>query len=394
MFRVFISAGEASGDLHASNLVKKIQQNTSAPDIYFSGMGGELMRQAGVKIVANSTDLAVIGAVEVLRHLHQFIAVRKIIKRELLNHRPHLLILIDYPGFNLWLAKIAKKMGIKVLYYISPQIWAWHRNRIKKIRRYVDMMAVIFPFEVPFYANAGIPVTLVPHPLLAIVKPTMEKDVAKNTFNLHLNQQTSPIIGLFPGSRKNEIKRLLPVMLQAATLLKNKFPHAQFVLPLASSLNETDLKPYLQTTNTNFANLDTLVIKNQQYDVANVCDAIIATSGTVTLEIALLKIPMVIIYKLAPITYWLAKQVVKIPNIGLCNIVAGKKIVHELIQNDANAENISTEIEKILKNQHYRENMVAALQQVKQRIASPDKDENTGATKGIDEVVLECLSPH
>lgn len=380
--QIFISTGEASGDMHAGNLIKKINQ--LEPNIIFSGMGSKAMRAAGANIIIDSTDLAVIGGIEVLYHLKKILHAMNTIKQVLRNNRPDLLILIDYPGFNLRLAKIAKRMGIKVLYYISPQIWAWHQSRVKKIRKYVDIMAVVFPFEVKFYREANVPVTLVHHPLLDTVKVSMDKKTTQNTFGIDPQKIT---IGLFPGSRKNEIKYLLPVMLHAAVLLKNKYPHSQFVLPLASSLSESDVKPYLEQVSTNVS-----IIKNQPYNLANICDAIIATSGTVTLEIALLSIPMVIVYKLTNLTYWIVKQIIKIPYIGLCNIVAEKKIVPELIQHEATAQNIATTIEKILDDAEYRKTMIAELQRVRQKLEGNNSDTAQYApAQNIEHVVLNML---
>lgn len=385
-YHIFISAGEASGDLHASNLVQQVKHfipraNISDIDpgnIQFCGMGGALMRQAGVKILQDSTELGVIGGIEVLRHFVKIFQVMRLLKRELIKNPPHLLILIDYPGFNLWLAKIAHKLGIKVLYYISPQIWAWHYSRIKKIRRYVNMMAVVFPFEVALYTKAHVPVTLVRHPLLDSVQPTLLKNLAKNAFGL---DQEAPIVGLFPGSRNNEVKYIFPVMLEVAKTLQAKYPTMQFVLPLASSLNVETFTSYLHE----YPQLNVRIIDNQTYDAANICNAIIATSGTVTLEIALLGIPMVIVYKLTELTYRIVKRIIKIPYIGLCNIVAGKKIVRELIQHDANVQNISAEIIKIMEDKIYRANMIMELQQVRHMLAP------AGSSTDIANIVIDML---
>lgn len=376
---IFICAGEASGDMHAANLIKKIKAKSIHSNITFNGMGSSAMRAAGANIIVDSTDLAVIGGIEILCHFSKILRAMRTIKQEINRNRPDLLILIDYPGFNLWLAKIAKKMGIKILYYISPQIWAWHQNRVNKIRRYVDMMAVVFPFEVKFYSNAKVPVTLVRHPLLDSVKTSLDKTTAQTTFALDQHKIT---IGLFPGSRKNEIKYLLPIMLQAAVILKKHYPHSQFVLPLAPSLQEHDIAPYLTNLSVNIT-----IIKNQTHNLASICDAIIATSGTVTLEIALLAIPMVIIYKLTYLTYWIIKQIIKIPYIGLCNIVAEKAIVPELIQTAASAENIAAVLIKILEDKEYRNTMIKELQQVRHKLAGEENAES------IENVVLAmCLT--
>ena len=363
---IYISVGEASADFHASNLVKEIQREM--PKIKICGMGGKLMRESGVDILIDSSKLAIVGGTDVLKNFHKIFAVMRTVKRLLKTNPPKLIILIDYPGFNLWLAKTAKKYNIKVLYYISPQIWAWHQSRIKKIKKYVDFMAVVFPFEVKIYAKAKVPAAFVGHPLVKTVKPTMSATIAKNTFTLN---QENKIIGLFPGSRHSEIKLLLPLMLEAAKLLQNKYHNLQFVLPLASSINEEEILAY--TRNIDFK---INIIKNKNYDVMNVCDAIIATSGTVTLEIALMAIPLVIIYKMAAFNYFFAKRLVKIPFIGLCNIVAEEKIAEELIQENATPENIFQEIDKILSNSNYREEMILKLRETKNKLENSNQQQN------------------
>jgi lipid-A-disaccharide synthase len=396
---IFIVAGEPSGDLHASNLVAQLKELMPSANLKFRGMGGDLMRRAGVELVVDAASLALIGVIEVIRHIGKIYRAMQAIKRDLIANRPQLLILVDYPGFNLRLAKIAKKLGIKVLYYISPKVWASRPGRIKQIKRYVDMMAVIFPFEVELFRKAGVPVTLVRHPLLDIVKPTMERHAAQQAFNLDAQKLT---IGLFPGSRKNEIRRLLPVMLEAAQQIRQRHPDVQFILPLAASLRDEDIAPYLLADSGNTPRskprpspssaLNVKVIKNLQHDVANVCDAIIAASGTATLEIALLGVPLVIIYKLAAISYWLMRWVVTIPYVGLCNIVAEKKIVQELLQHDATSAKISAEICKILEDANYRSTMINELRQVKLKLLSNQTQPATTAIPKIGEVVAELLS--
>lgn len=408
---IFISVGDPSADFYAANLVADL--NKISPAVQFSGMGGKLMQQAGVNLIVNSQDFAIIGIVEIFPRLIKIWQAFRTIENGFKNNRPDLLILIDFSGFNLRLAKIAKKYNIKVLYYICPQIWASRFGRIKKIKKYVDMVAVLFPFEVPIYQQAKVPVTFVGHPLLNIVKPTMAKNVAKEYFKITKNCRGAAccaqekIIGLFPGSRKGEIKRLMPVILDAAKLIKQKHPDTQFILPLAASIAENDLAPYLQKTDLvihlikdknddytqSISSCDeaqtqsssgAYFFERRLYDAMHVCDAIIAKSGTTVLEIALLAIPMTIIYKTAWLNYFLIKNFIKIPFIGLCNIIAGKEIVRELLQANATAENISAEINKILDDADYRSQMIEQLTQVREKLI--------GATpKNIAEVVIELL---
>lgn len=365
MFNILLSAGEASGDLHAAKLVNDIKKDI--PNTYFCGMGGNLMHDAGVDILIDSKDMSIIGGIEILTHSLKIIKAMRTMKNALKTKKISLVILVDYPGFNLWLAKVAKQAGIKVLYYISPQIWAWHQSRIIKIKKYVDFMAVFFPFETKFYEKAQVPVGFVGHPLAQTVYPTMPKETAKAKFQLDTNKLT---IGLFPGSRKGEIKRLFPVMLNAAILLQKQYPNIQFILPLALTLTNQDLEQHLQR----HPELKVTIIKNYNYDVANVCDAIIATSGTVTLEIGILAIPMVIIYKMAPFNYFFAKRLIKVDFIGLCNIVAEEKVAPELIQEQATAENVFAEINQILQNESYRKTMINKLSQIREKLINqPNK---------------------
>jgi lipid-A-disaccharide synthase len=353
-----IVAGEASGDIYGADLVREALK--LVPDLVFFGIGGERMREAGVETLVDSSDMAVVGLVEVIKHFDVISSAFRKLKQILVNTPPELLVLIDYPGFNLRLAKVAKKAGVKVLYYISPQIWAWRQGRVKKIARLVDHMAVILPFEAPFYEEAGVPVTFVGHPMLDLVNVTYDRAAAAASFNLDPSRK---IVGLFPGSRHNEIERLLPVIIGAACRLKEQFPDIQFILPLASTLHNDDIVPLLTA-----ANLSVAITRERIHDMIRACDAVISVSGTVTLEIALVGTPMVIIYKLSPLTYQLAKRLVKVPNIGLCNIVAGETVVKELIQDEANPDMIAAEIGKILSDKRYQETIREKLGEVRSKL--------------------------
>lgn len=353
-----IVAGEASGDIYGADLVTEALKLD--PDLHFFGIGGARMREAGVETLVDSSVMAVVGLVEVVKHFDVISSAFKRLKQIILNDPPELLILIDYPGFNLRLAKVARKAGVKVLYYISPQIWAWRQGRVKKIARLVDHMAVILPFEAPFYQQAGVPVTFVGHPMLDLVTVTLDRSAAAASFGL---DPARSIVGLFPGSRRNETERLLPVIIAAAGRLKERFPDIQFILPLASTLNSDDIVPLLSA-----AGLGVTITRDRIHDMIRACDAVISVSGTVTLEIALVGTPMVIIYKLAPLTYQLAKRLVKVPNIGLCNIVAGETVVQELIQDQANPAAIADEIGRLLTDQAYHATIVRKLGEVRAKL--------------------------
>ncbi len=367
--KIMIVAGEASGDIYGADLVRAAQ--STDPGLVFFGIGGARMRESGVDTLVDSAAMAVVGVVEVLKHFDVIAAAFSRLKKILLTEPPALLILIDYPGFNLRLAKVAKRAGVKVLYYISPQIWAWRQGRVKKIARLVDHMAVILPFEAPFYEKAGIPVTFVGHPMLDMVQVRASRHEAAAELGLDPERK---VIGLFPGSRRNEIDKLLPTICRAAALLQERYAGVQFILPLASTLTEADITPQLTA-----AGIRPVVTRDAIHMVMRACDAVIAVSGTVTLEIALVGTPMVIVYKLAPLTYQLAKWLVKVDAIGLCNIVAGEPAVRELIQDDANPEAISAEISRILDDPAYDAGIRGKLATVRQKLGKGGASANVAA---------------
>lgn len=373
--RVLIISGEASGDHHGAKLVTAVRRLN--PDVQFLGMGGEYMRAAGVDIRVDAKEMAVVGAIEIIRHIVPIFRAWRTLTQIIRKQSPDLLVLIDYPTFNLMLAKLAKKRGIKVLYYISPQVWAWHRGRVKTIAQRVDKMLVVFPFEEPLYREQGMAVEYVGHPLAGIVRA--DKDSATMREEWQIPAQVK-VIGLLPGSRQGEIRRLLPTLLTAAAQLQQRYPDAVFVLPLANSLSADDLAPYLSQSS-----VSVRVIPQQFYNTVQLCDAAIVTSGTATLEVALLGVPMVIVYKTAVSTYHIVKRIIQIPHIGLCNIVAGKAVVKELIQHEANPNTIAAEIGHILDDAGYRQQMQQDLQAVKQRLGEG------GGTERAARALLEML---
>lgn len=352
--KILVVAGEASGDAHAGRLLAELK--LLAPDIAVKGIGGETMRKAGADIIVDFSELAVMGLIEVLKRYRQ---IKKIFNQmvELLKaDRPDLLILVDYPGFNLKLAKEAKKLGIPVLYYISPKVWAWRAGRVKTIKKVVDHMAVLFPFEVPIYEQAGVPVSCVGHPLVDAVKSNKTRKQAKIKLGLKLNRK---VVGLFPGSRRSEVEALLPVMLEAAERVQKQQSNVDVVLPLASGLDMTVVEPILSQSN-----VAVKVIEGDFYELTTACDAIVAASGTVTLEIALLGVPHFITYRVAPMTYRILKRLVKIPYVGLCNIVTGKPIVLELLQDDVTAQRLEAELTNLLVNEQSQQHAESVRQQI------------------------------
>ncbi|MDO9106190.1 MAG: lipid-A-disaccharide synthase [Methylovulum sp.] len=372
---VAFSAGEPSGDQHAANMFLELRKHR--PDIKGIGMGGANMAEAGIDIRYDSAHIAVIGVVEVIKHYREIRRALMLMQQLLVSEKPDLLVCVDYKEFNFKLARFAKRQGIKVLFYVSPQVWAWRAGRVKQYGKVIDMMAVIFPFETAYYDAEKVPVRYVGHPSVDKVRPLYSKTEDLLRFGLDVRR---PIVGLLPGSRANEINRLLPVMLAATEQLQSRLPELQFVLPQAASIEDGLLAAYLPQSPINIT-----IIKNQPYDVIQCCDAVMTSSGTATLETALLGVPMVIVYKLATVTYWLGRWLVKTPFIGLPNIVAGKLIVKEFIQHEASAENLAAEVLRILTDQAYTDAMRENLHSVKQALGQG------GASKTMAELVLEML---
>jgi lipid-A-disaccharide synthase len=339
--QILIIAGEASGDHHAARLVEELHKHDS--DVHFAGIGGERMRKAGVEILVDSADMAVVGLVEVLANYRFLKGVLERMRRELRERRPDMLILVDYPDFNLRLAKTAKELGIKVLYYISPQVWAWRQKRVYKIKELVDMMAVVFPFEAPFYEQAEVPVRFVGHPLVDEVGSDLTKEQAQQAFGLD--------------------------------------PNHPVILPRASTLSDAFLAPYLADSK-----LDVTVVPGRAYDVMRSCDTIISASGTATLEIGLMQVPLVVIYKIAPLSYQIMSRLIKVDHIALCNIVAGERVAPELIQHDATPEKISAEALKLLTDSEKAEHMKQRQTKIREKLGG------SGGSANVAELALELLS--
>lgn len=336
--RYYIIAGEASGDLHGSNLIKALHANDANADIRC--WGGDRMQAAGATLVKHYRELAFMGFVEVIMHLRTILRNIDVCKADILEYQPDVLILIDYPGFNMRIAEWAKRQGIKVVYYISPQVWAWKENRVEKIKRDVDKMLVILPFEVDFYKKWNYEVSYVGHPLVEVVSHEKDEVAVKPI-------SEKPIIALLPGSRAQEIKVKLPAMLE----IVEYFPDHQFVVAQAPSQPESLYKEVIGAKHV-------MLVKDQTYNLLKQAKAALVTSGTATLETALFGVPQVVCYKGNPVSYWLAKRLVKIKFISLVNLIMDKEVVKELIQGDLNKTNLKNELDKILNNQPYREQVL------------------------------------
>ncbi len=328
----YIIAGEASGDLHGSNLVKELKKLDSEADI--RSWGGDLMQAAGAEVVKHYKQLAFMGFIEVIKNLPAILNNLKFCKQDILQFQPDVLILIDYPGFNLRIAKWAKEQGLKVIYYISPQVWAWKESRVKLIRNVVDKMLVILPFEKDFYQTKwDFKVEYVGHPLVQVVDIFLSNHPSNK-------ENKKPVIALLPGSRQQEVAAKLPVMIEAS----KAFPQYQFVIAKASSLDDVFYDQFLKE----YQNVSS--IKNDTYTLLSIASAALVTSGTATLETALFGVPQVVCYKGSAVSYHIAKRLIKIKYISLVNLIMDRAVVKELIQTELTVKNVVKELDMILNN--------------------------------------------
>ncbi len=358
---VLIVAGEASGDVHGARLVLALKDLD--PGIRFAGLGGKRMKEAGVRLLAGDADLAVVGLTEAFAKLKAIARAMRAIKASLRNDPPDLLILIDYPDFNLKIARTARKLRVKVFYYISPQIWAWRGGRIRKIKRYVDRMAVILPFEEDLYRRAGVDVSFVGHPLLDGVAANQTKEEARAALGLKNGITT---ISLLPGSRASEVRRHLPVMLEAGRMIEKEHGPVQFVLPVADSIDRGPVEKEAKG-----ARITVAVVKGQVQEALLSADLVIVASGTATLETALLMRPMIIIYRLSRFSYLIGRMFIKVRHIGLVNIIAGKTVVPELIQDQASPAAIAGSAVAILRDHEGQRRLVEQLALVRESLGEP-----------------------
>lgn len=361
---IVIIAGEESGDMHAAVLIKQLKHLN--PTIKISGIGGRHMDEAGAELVSDLARYGVTGITEVVRYLGIIRKAFNKIKAHLCEHKPDLLILVDYPGFNLRLAQYAKKdLGIKVLYYISPQIWAWKAKRIHLIKECVDRMAVILPFEKQLYEQAGVPVSFVGHPLVDKLKP-MEQ--IANRMDLALPLSTK-IFALLPGSRSHEIERHMPVLRDTAQLLYQRDPQLHFVIPIAGTVAEGLIKSYFHNSG-----LPVSFVSGKALNCMAAADFVIVASGTASLECALLEKPMCIIYKSSFITYVAAAKLMKVKFLGLCNLLMNKMAVPEFLQYDCNAQGLFDYITHINENETKLKRMTHQLSELKNSLSSNRAD--------------------
>ncbi len=334
--KYYVIAGEASGDLHASNLIREIKKND--PQSVFRSWGGDLMQEQGAEIVKHIKDISFMGFAEVVLNLKTILNNLSFCKKDILEFNPDVLLLVDYPGFNLRIAEFAHQKGIKVYYYISPQIWAWKQSRVHKIRKIVDKMLVILPFEKDFYKKFNVDVDFVGHPLLDAIENYKQKETYKN-FREENQLNEKPIVALLPGSRKQEISRMLKMMLS----IKPDFSDVQFVIAGAPSIEPDFYEKCVEGKHVH-------IVYNKTYDLLMNSNAALVTSGTATLETALFEVPEVVCYSGSFFSYEIAKRVIKVKYISLVNLIMDKQIVTELIQHDLNYKNLKFELDQILNN--------------------------------------------
>ena len=349
--KIFFSAGEASGDVHGASLARELKK--ISPSTELLGFGGDLMAAAGVKLVRNCKNFNVMGVVEVVMNLRRILRLLDDLTEIIRVERPDLLVLIDYPDFNWRLAKRVKKLDIKILSYIPPSAWAWRKGRAKTCAQIADEFIAIFPFELPVYEAAGAKISFLGNPLVDTVKPSMSQSEARKFFNV---TQSDHVILLMPGSRRQELKLLLQPMLDAAKLLAVTRP-TKFFLPVADGVDELSLRQKISAAQVEI----NLVNAANRYDLMSISDAAMATSGTVVLEAALLNLPCVVLYKMAPLNYFIGKLLVDIKFFSLPNILAGDGILTELLQDAVTPENICAEVLKLYRDEENRSSVVDEL---------------------------------
>ena len=358
--QIMLVVGEASGDIHGAHLVRALSDKD--PTLRFFGVAGEQLKQTHFEVLFDVSKLAGMGLVELAGSLRNILRAHAALRRALRERRPDLLVLIDFPEFNLRLAKLAKRLKIPVLYYISPQVWAWRRGRIRQIAKWVDHMVVVFPFEVPLYQKQGVRVSFVGHPLLDIVRCRDSRETMLAQLALDVRKRT---IAILPGSRQGEVSYHLPVLLDAAFRLSQD-AEVQFVLIRASTVERRELESILERVP-----LKIPVVEDKRYEAVNACDLAWTASGTATVETALLLKPMIIVYRLSWLTYALARMLVTTKHVGMVNIIAGEAVVPELIQSNFTADGILRETRNLLENRDLRERIVNKLLALREKLGTP-----------------------
>ena len=368
--RVMIIAGEASGDLHGAGVVRELKARD--PDSIIFGIGGDKMRAAGMELVYHIREISVMGFWEVLQHLPLLKSVEQTLKVLLKIKKPDVLLLIDYPGFNLRFARVAREYGIKIVYYISPQVWAWNPGRVRKMKNLIDKMLVVFPFEVELYEREGIDVEFVGNPLLEVFEEPQGKEEFCKRYGFDEDRY---ILGLFPGSRTQELERIFPAMLGAARILYEQHG-VQTIVGASSALNFDFVKTFIRN------DFPLQLVQNATYDIMGNSDITLVTSGTATLETAYYGTPMIVVYKTSWMSYIIGRMLVRIKNIGLVNIIAGEPVVPEVIQSKVTPQFLADRAWAMLENKSLRAQMSAKLSIIKERLGSK------GASMRVARIIL------
>jgi len=368
-------AGERSGDLHGAMVASQIK--SADPDAEIFGMGGARMREAGVEVIYDMTEIAVVGFLEVLKNLGTFRSIFHDLVRHVGERRPDAVILIDLPGFNLRFGPRVKKIGIPIVYYISPQTWAWGKWRIKKMREFIDKFYVILPFEVEFYRNEGIEVEYVGHPLVDVLKTEHSREEFRGKLGVGDGEK---LVSMLPGSREQEIERILPLMITTAQRIRNEVPGTKFVVPAASEYLKDMVLSMISVSD-----VEMDVRTNNVYDIMNASDAAIVSSGTATLEMGWFGVPFVLVYRMSFLSYLMAKVVAKVDKIGLLNILAGKTIVTEYIQRDVRPGDVAEEITRYLIDEKVAEQKRSELLCVRDLLGE------SGAAKRVADGIIEFI---
>jgi lipid-A-disaccharide synthase len=369
-----LSCGEASGDLYAGALVSALRRRE--PDIDVFGLGGEHFQAAGGRLVADFHGLSVTGLTEVISVLPRTFATMKRLVTAARTEKPQALILIDYPDFNFRLMTRIKRLGIPVIYYVSPQLWAWRAGRIKLMKRRVDRVLPIFPFEEAIYRKEGIDVRFVGHPLIDLASPRLSRQAFLKKLNL---DPSKPVLALLPGSRPNEVSRLAPLMTQAVPAIAARVPGVQFVVARAPNLDAGLFDTF------GLSGVTIRIADAQTDDVLNASDAVVTASGTATVQTALHGKPMVVVYQLSPTTYWLGKRLARVDTYAMVNLIAGQRVVRELIQDECTPAAIAEEAVRLLTDTDYRARMIASLDEVRRRLGGP------GASDRAADAILEVV---
>ena len=375
MPRLLISSGETSGDLYGAELVRHLTASAGPLDVF--GLGGDLLAAQGTRLIAHARDLAVVGLWEVVKHLRRIRGVFHDVLAEVDRARPDVAVLIDYPDFNLRLARALRKRAIPVVYYVSPQVWAWRRGRMRTIRETVTRMLVIFPFEEELYRAAGIPAAFVGHPLVDRVRRDGDRDGILRSLGL---DPARPMVALLPGSRAQEVAHHLGRLAATVALLRRQRQELQFTLALAPSIDAGPVRAA-------FAGQPVQVVPARVHELLSACTAAIVASGTATVEAALLEAPMVVVYRLSPLTYTLGRHLVKVPHVAMANLIAGRRLVPELIQGSFTPERTAAEVLSLLDDGDRRREMVAGLREVRARLGAP------GASARAAAEVARILAP-